>query len=93
MYKLWAKKINKNHLTDSILVKNKEEIDPSEKRDKCLKEICRKFDISVPVWLKKHDLEFSQFKYVTFYPQDFIDEVDFDKLEVELIDDENKSAW
>lgn len=92
MYKLWAKKINKNHLTDSIVVKNKEDITPSEKREKCLKEICQKLDISVPVWLKKHDLEFSQFKYVTFYPQDFIDEIDFDKLEVELIDDGNKSA-
>ena len=87
MYKLWARKIKKNHLIDSILIKNTENISNSEKRDKCLKEICEKFDISVPVWLKKHDFEFSQFKYVTFYPQDFIDEIDFDKLEVELIDD------
>lgn len=90
MYKLWAKRIRKNHIIDSITVKNKEEITPNEKRDKCLKEICQKLDLSVPVWLNKHDLEFSQFKYVTFYPQDFIDEVDFDKLEIELIDDGNK---
>lgn len=87
MYKLWAKKIIKNQIIDSITVKNKEDISFSEKRDKCLQEICRKLDLSVPVWLKKHDFEFSQFKYVTFYPHDFIDEVDFDKLEVELIDD------
>ncbi|HAQ39484.1 MAG TPA: hypothetical protein DCM73_00660 [Clostridiales bacterium] len=93
MYKLWARKINKNHMTGSIVVKNKEDISLSEKRDKCLKEICQRLDISVPVWLKKHDLEFSQFKYVTFYPQDFVDEVDFDKLEVELIEDGKKSAW
>ena len=92
MYKLWAKKIKRNHLVDSIVVKNNEDISTSEKRDKCLKEICQRLDISVPIWLKKHDLEFSQFKYVTFYPQDFIDEIDFDKLEVELIDEENKSA-
>lgn len=92
MYKLWARKIRKNHLIESIVVENAEDISTLEKRDQCLKEICRKFDISVPVWIKKHDLEFSKFKYVTFYPQDFIDEVDFDKLEVELMDDENKSA-
>ena len=92
MYKLWAKKIMKNHLADSIVVKNKENISYTEKRDKCIKEICQKLDLSVPVWLKKHDLEFSQFKSVTFYPQDFIDDVDFDKLEIELIDDGNKSA-
>lgn len=93
MYKLWAKKISKNHIINSVVVKNKEDISLLYKRDKCLKEICQKLDISVPVWLKKHDQEFSQFKYVTFYPQDFIDEVDFDKLEVELIDDDKKSAW
>ncbi|MGD9568389.1 MAG: hypothetical protein AB7V48_08685 [Sedimentibacter sp.] len=87
MYKLWAKKIKKNSLINSIVVKNKEDISLEEKRDKCLKEICQKLDLSVPIWLKKHDLEFSQFKYVVFYPPDFVDEVDFDKLEVELIDD------
>lgn len=94
MYKLWARKIKKNNLIDSIVVKNKENIPSQEKRDKCLKEICQKLDLSVPVWLSKHDLEFSQFKYVTFYPHDFMDEVDFDKLEIELIDSEDKkSAW
>lgn len=102
MYKLWAKKIKKHHLIESIVVENNEDIPSQEKRDKCFKEICQKLDLSVPVWLSKHDLEFSQFKYVTFYSNDFIDEVDFDKLEIELIDDEKKdknnkndkkSAW
>jgi len=32
-------------------------------------------------------LKFAQFKYVVFYAQDFIDEIDFDKLEIELMDD------
>ncbi len=92
MYKLWAKKINNHKIINSITVKNKEDISLVDKRDKCLKEICQKLDISVPIWLKKHDMEFSQFKYVIFYPHDFVDEVDFDKLEIELIDNENKSA-
>lgn len=90
MYKLWAKKIKSNKIIDSLVVNNKEDISLDEKRDKCLKEICHKFDVSVPVWLKNHELEFSQFKLVTFFSQDFIDEIDFDKLEVELIDDEIK---
>lgn len=87
MYKLWAKKIKSNKIVNSIVVKNKEDISFDKKRDKVFKEICVKMDVSVPIWLRKHDLEFSQFKYVTFFPQDFVDEVDFDKLEIELIDD------
>ena len=87
MYKLWARKIKTNKIINSFVVKNKEEISLEEKKDKCLKEICQKLDISVPIWLKKHELEFSQFKYVIFTAQDFIDEIDFDKLEIELLDD------
>jgi len=87
MYKLWAKKIKNNEIKTSIVVKNKEAISLEEKRDKCMSEICQKLDLSVPIWLKKHELEFSQFKYVIFTCQDFIDEIDFDKLEIELLDD------
>lgn len=90
MYRLWAKKIKSNRIVDSLVVKNGEVISPDEKRDKCLKDICQKFDVSVPVWLKKHHMEFAQFKSVSFTSQDFMDEIDFDKLEIELIDDGTK---
>jgi len=87
MYKLWAKKIKNNKIISSITVKNNEEISFLEKTDKCIKEICQKFDLSVPLWLEKQRTEFSEFKYITFYADDFIDDIDFDKLEIELIDD------
>ena len=87
MYKLWARKIKDNKIIASLNIKNNEKISLSEKKDKCFKEICQKFDLSVPLWLEKHSNEFSKFKYVTFYQEDFIDDIDFDKLEIELIDD------
>lgn len=87
MYKLWARKIKDNKIIASLNIKNNENISSSEKLEKCLKEICQKLDLSVPLWIKKHNIEFSQFKYVTFYQDDFIDDIDFDKLEIELIDD------
>lgn len=87
MYKLWAKKIKNNCIIASLNIKNNEPISLHEKRDKCIKEICQKFDLSVPVWLKKHEHDFLQYKYVTFYADDFVDDIDFDKLEIDLIDD------
>jgi len=60
---------------------------PKEKRDVCIKEICKKFDLSVPIWMSKHDYEYDNFKSVTFTEEDFMDEIDFDKLVIELIDD------
>lgn len=98
MYKLWAKKIKNNRIISSVTAENKDNISAEEKRVKCLDEICKKFDLGIPIWLKNHDMDFLQFKYVVLYPEDFIDEVDFDKLEIELIDDgsdktKNKPAW
>lgn len=87
MYRIWAKKIRNNSIIASLNIKNNEKISLDEKRDKCIKEVCQKFDLSVPLWLKKHQDEFSQYKYVIFYPEDFIDDIDFDKLEIDLIDD------
>ncbi len=89
MYKLWAKMIKNNRIINQLVVSNKDTISNEEKRIKCIDEICKNFDLSIPVWLKKHDMEFSQFKYVTLYSEDFIDDIDFDKLEIELIDDGN----
>ena len=91
MYKLWAKKIKNNRIINSVTVSNKDNISNEEKRKKCIDEICKTFDLSIPVWLKTHDMEFSQFRYVVLYAEDFIDEIDFDKLEIELIDDGSKN--
>ena len=88
MYKLWAKKIRNNKIIAQMTIKNKENISSDDKREKCIKEICKKFDLSVPLWLSKHEMEFSQFKYVNFHADDFMDEIDFDRLEIELINDD-----
>lgn len=87
MYKLWAKKIKDSKIIESLNIKNDENISLTEKREKCFKEIFKLLDLSMPIWLKKHDKEFTEFKNVTFYPDDFIDYIDFDKLEIDLLDD------
>ena len=87
MYKVWAKKIKNNKIIDSQTIKNNEKINLNEKRDKCLAQDCEKLDLSIPLLLKKHTDEFSEFKYIIFYPEDFIDDIDFDRLEFELLDD------
>lgn len=87
MYKLWARKIKKNKIIAQLTIKSKADLPPKENRDMCIKELCKKLDLSVPLWMDKHELEFEKFKYVTFEADDFMDEIDFDKLIIELIDD------
>ena len=87
MYRLWAKTIKNNKIINSVDVKNGENITLDQKLKKCLSEIFIKLDVSAPVWLPKHKNEFNDFKKIIFTKDDFIDEVNFDRLEIELIDD------
>ena len=55
-----------------------------------LVELCREFDIPCPIWLNKHRREFEGFRRTAFLPEHFMEEISFDKLEIEFLDDENK---
>ena len=47
--------------------------------------VCEKFDLSKPVMLEKHKNEIRLFNLTVFLPEDFIEPVSFDSLEIENI--------
>ena len=51
-------------------------------------DICHQLDIARPVMLDRHVKDFNDFKRVSFRASDFIEKVDFDRFELELIDDQ-----
>ena len=55
-----------------------------------LTEICREFDIPCPLWLSKHENEFANFRHTAFLPEHFMEDVSFQRLEIEYLDDEGK---
>lgn len=85
MYKIWAKlmidnKIKQDFVLDAgDLTENK-----LEKVAKFLEEICYTFDLSRPLWLKKHTKELALHNVVHFHSDHFIDQIDFDYLELEI---------
>ena len=50
-----------------------------------LEEICREFDLGVPIWL---DSNISDFKRVSKTRDSFIERVDFDYLEIQVIEED-----
>lgn len=46
--------------------------------------LCHDLDIARPVILKKHVRDLTQFSHTVFYPADFLEPVNFDRLEIEL---------
>ena len=56
-----------------------------DRLEKCLRAVCKDFDISVPIWLDRNTKEFACFRRTTFTPEQFIDQVKFDKLQIEVV--------
>ena len=53
----------------------------------CLEQIYHDLDLSEPLWISKHQRDIANFRHVKFFPDDFIDPVNFDWLEIEIIDE------
>lgn len=48
--------------------------------------VCSQFDIGKPIICGKHIAEMRAFRRTVFYPDDFVEQIDFDTLEIEIID-------
>jgi hypothetical protein len=83
MDRLWVKLI-KNHR----MIKNTAMPCGWDEVEDVLTEVCREFDVSAPMWLSKHEFEFEQFRRTAFTQDHFIEEIRFDRMEIEMIDDE-----
>lgn len=56
-----------------------------------LTELCREFDIPRPIWLDKHRREYEEFRRTRFLPEHFMEEIPFQRLEIEYLDDDDRS--
>lgn len=61
-----------------------EELSFRERLEKCLLELCSRFETPVPLWLKKNTREFAIFHRTFFTREQFIENVWFDKFEIML---------
>lgn len=50
-----------------------------------LMQVCEHFDLTKPIMVQKHYNEVKRFNRTIFYADDFIETVNFDTLEVEIV--------
>lgn len=85
MARLWAKVIVKHRIqrqtTEPCVFENIPVV---------LNEICKQFDIPCPMWLGKQEREIENFRMTSFGQDNFIEEINFQKLEIEFLEDDNK---
>lgn len=88
MFRLWAKKIKENRmLCDTVIINNSVDT-RTHKIFHALDEICDQFDLGKPIWLDATVTEFKRHDKVRFTQDHFIEDIDFDYLEIQVIEED-----
>lgn len=89
MFRLWGKIIFENRLIkDTVIINEDLKENRTRKVLKGLEDICIKFDLSLPIWLDSNIAEFKRISKVRFTQDNFVDSIDFDFLEIQVIEDD-----
>lgn len=85
MARLWIRVIRHHRISQQLTV-------PCAWGDihDALDEGLHELDIARPLWLNKHDNEMENFRRTAFLPEHFMEEIGFEKLEIEWLDDTDK---
>lgn len=90
MLKIWGKTIKKNKIIKNHLVESDSMLSEETIFDG-VDIICTKFDIPRPIVLDKHKRDMNDFFLMRFFPEDFIEKVNFDKFEIEIYLEKKKN--
>ncbi len=89
MFRLWAKIWKENHLIKDIVIANDDnEFNRTRKIFAAIDSVCYEFDLSKPLWLDSTGREFQKHDKTLFYQDSFVDSIDFDYLERQLIEED-----
>lgn len=87
MFRIWAKEFKDNRMLKDMVVENDSEESRTKKVFAAVDEICYAFDLSKPIWLDKNIAEFKRLDKTRFYADNFVDSIDFDFLEIHVIEE------
>lgn len=83
MLKVWGKLIRDNRIIKDEVSVSEIEGSYQENLKACISELCYKFDISTPYWLKSNINEYNKRHKTSFDEHNFIEEISFDKFMIE----------
>ena len=83
--KVWARVRSDNKtVAEHVVSIEQKEASEVENWAEPIGELCHELNLARPVILKKHSRDLTAFSHTAFKPGDFMEKVDFDRLEIEL---------
>lgn len=88
MFRLWAKAFENNRLVKDMVVEDPSEDSRTAKVFHAVTTVCQEFDLSEPLWLDVNVREFKRHSKTRFNHDNFIDSIDFDFLEIQILEED-----
>ena len=89
MFRLWAKIIVSGKMVKNMTLENPDSsLNRTKKIFSALDEVCYAYDLSKPLWLDKNIREFKKNSRTRFTKDNFVDEIEFDSLDIEVIEED-----
>lgn len=86
--RIWAREFKDNRMLRDIVVENYENDTRTHKVFDAIEKIAYEFDLPKPIWLDSNIRDFKRNAKVRFRGDSFIEEVPFDYLEVQIIEED-----
>ena len=87
MFRLWGKLFKDNRMVKDMTVCDDSSDTRTHKIFSGLNFICLEFDLEKPIWLESNITDFQRHSKTRFTQDNFIEELDFDYLSIEVIEE------
>ena len=88
MFRMWGKIWKDSHLLkDTVICMSDDSMSRTQMVFGSLEEICYQFDLGHPIWLDSNIHEFQVHAKTRFKQDHFIEHIDFDFLEIQIIEE------
>lgn len=88
MFRLWAKEFKNNRMLKDTVICDDSQDTRTHKIFRALDEICYQFDLGKPIWLDASIAEFKRHDKVRFTQDNFMEPIEFDYLEIHVIEED-----
>lgn len=88
MFRMWGKIFRDNHLIKDTVIDNWDySMSRTDMVFQAVERICYEFDLEHPIWLDATVQEFKRHDKARFTQDNFIEHLDFDFLEIQVIEE------
>lgn len=88
MFRMWAKIIKDTKIKrDTVIAISDYSLSRTAMVFQALDDICYEFDLEKPIWLDATVQEFKRHDKARFYQDNFIEHIEFDYLEIQVIEE------